>query len=140
MTDQTATNKHWWLYVLKCEHDKWYVGISTNVEKRFQQHKAGFAGAHWTKLHTPETIYYTENLGVVDVDRAQLYEGRVTRKYMEKYGDNNVRGGDLTDVDEYMRRFGRFFRKDDWLAISTIFFLLLIIAAQTLYIYLHKVS
>ncbi len=127
MRDKTQKNKHWWLYVLKCEHDKWYVGISTNIKQRFQQHKSGFAGAQWTKLHPPIKVHYEVDLGVVDIERAQTYEGRVTRKYMEKYGDNNVRGGDLTDMDDYLRRFGRFFRREDWLVLTTMIFLLIII-------------
>jgi len=98
--------RHWWLYILKLEDNKWYVGISTNVQKRFNQHKAGFAGAAWTKRYKPLKIHYVKDLGVVETEKAQLYEGRVTRKYMEEYGDNNVRGGDLTDTGDYIRRFG----------------------------------
>lgn len=108
-------SKHWRLYILKLEQDKWYVGITTqSVEKRFAQHRKGFAGARWTKKYRPIDIYDVHDLGYCGIERAQKFEGRVTRKYMEQYGDNNVRGGDLTDVDEYVRHFGRFFIKDDW--------------------------
>lgn len=126
-------NKNWKLYVLKLEDEKWYVGITTQpVEKRFLQHKRGFAAARWTKMHPPLSIYDTEDLGVCDIERAQKYEGRVTRKYMEEYGDDNVRGGDLTDVDKYVRRFGYFWPKESWkgivmVAILTLSFCLLYI-------------
>lgn len=111
-------SRHWRLYILKLEQDKWYVGITTqSVEKRFAQHKKGFAGARWTKKYRPIDIYDVHDLGYCDIERAQKFEGRVTRKYMEQYGDNNVRGGDLTDVDEYVRRFGYFFIKNDWVNI-----------------------
>jgi predicted GIY-YIG superfamily endonuclease len=78
---------HWTLYVLKLEQRKWYVGItSQGVQKRFSQHKHGFASARWTRKYRPITIHHTEDLGICDIERAQKYEGLVTRKYMEKYG------------------------------------------------------
>ena len=108
-------SRHWQLYVLKLEQDKWYVGITTQpVEKRFAQHRKGFAGARWTKKYRPIRIHDIHDLGYCDTERAQKFEGKVTREYMKQYGDNNVRGGDLTDVDEYVRRFGYFFTKNDW--------------------------
>lgn len=77
-------HKHWKLYILKLEQDKWYVGItSQSVEKRFRQHKSGFAGAKWTKIYKPIKIHDVKDLGVCDIERAQKYEGRVTREYMK---------------------------------------------------------
>ncbi len=123
-------NKHWTLYVLKLEQDKWYVGItSQSVEKRYIQHKSGFAGARWTKKYEPVKIHYIKDLGECDLERAQLYEGRVTRKYMEEYGDNNVRGGDLTDEKDYVRRFGYFFDKEGWKDVMNIVIILLVLGA-----------
>ncbi len=118
--------KHWWLYILELEKNKWYVGITSKTpKKRLHEHKIG-RGANWTRLYKPVEVHYTKDLGVVDVERARLYEGRVTRKYMEKYGDNNVRGGDLVDTEEYVRHFGYFWKKRDWslLFFGCFFFLL----------------
>lgn len=118
----------WWLYVLKLESDKWYVGITSKTpEKRFQQHKNGFLAAAWTKHYKPIKIHYKKYLGECDISDAQLYEGRVTRKYMEHYGDNNVRGGDLTYDKEYVRRFGWIWLKDEWDLITYVVLLNLII-------------
>ncbi len=118
--------KHWWLYVLKLEQDKWYVGITSQTpEKRFKQHRNGFAGAKWTRNFEPIEIHFTKDLGICDYERAALFEARVTRKYMKTYGDNNVRGGDLTDTEEYSRHFGRIFLKKDfregvWILLASI--------------------
>lgn len=113
----------WTLYILKLEQDKWYVGItSKTVEYRFKQHKNGF-GANWTRKYKPLEIVDTKDLGECEVEKAQLFEGRVTREYMEKYGDNTVRGGDLTDVENYYRRFGHFWHKDDWRAYVAFWFI-----------------
>ncbi|MDB5177107.1 MAG: hypothetical protein JWN75_775 [Candidatus Saccharibacteria bacterium] len=116
--DKRDQTRHWHLYVLKLEEDKWYIGISTDVEKRFKQHMSGFASAAWTKKYKPIKIQDTRYLGDIAIDKAQQIEGRITRKYMEKYGDENVRGGDLTDVDGYRRRFGRFVTKSDWQVVT----------------------
>ncbi len=123
-------HKKWWLYILKLEDNKWYVGITSKTpEKRFAQHKSGFLAAAWTKRYRPISIHYKKDLGVCTIEQAQLYEGRVTRKYMEEYGDNNVRGGDLTDDTEYIRRFGWFYTKDGWETVTLIILSMLIIFA-----------
>ncbi len=42
---------------------------------------------------------------------------------MEQYGDNNVRGGDLTDMDDYVRRFVWIFTRKDWGILLYIIFM-----------------
>lgn len=128
MTSTKAGQKHWWLYVLKLENEKWYVGITTQTpEKRYEQHRKGFTAARWTRKYRPVSLADTKDLGVCDIDRAYLFEGRVTREYMEKYGDNNVRGGDLTDIEPYTRHFGRIFLRSEWQYLSFVAFLLFVI-------------
>ena len=125
--DKQKQTKHWHLYVLKLEEGKWYIGVSTDVERRFKQHLSGFASAAWTKKYKPVKIQDTRYLGDMSIDEAQQIEGRILRKYMEKYGDNNVRGGDLTDTNDYSWRFGRFVTKNDWQVIAAVGFLTVII-------------
>lgn len=119
--------KHWWLYVLKLEDDKWYVGISTDVDKRYKQHLVGFASPKWTKDHKPLEVFDRHNLGTTSKERAELYEKRVTRKYIKKYGLDNVRGSDLSKAEDYVQRFGYFHTRDSWQAVSVITLLLFII-------------
>ena len=79
------------IYVLELEHKKIYVGRTTNLENRIEQHKKG-KGAQWTKIHKfvsiiesrPETCPNDENI--------------TTLKYMDKYGHENVRGGTYCGV------------------------------------------
>lgn len=79
------------LYVLKLEDDCWYIGMSYCINVRFAQHWAE-KGAKWTKLHKPMSV---EQL---------IYpakpedENIVTKKYMEKYGFEKVRGGSWCKV------------------------------------------
>lgn len=125
----STENKNWWLYVLKLEEGKYYVGITSKTpERRFRQHMNGTMGARWTRHYKPIKIYDSKQLGSVSIDKAQEYEGKVTREYMKKYGDNNVRGGDLTEDEDYIRRFGRIFTKDNWDVLTVVILQTIIIA------------
>uniref|UniRef100_A0A6C0AD24 GIY-YIG domain-containing protein n=1 Tax=viral metagenome TaxID=1070528 RepID=A0A6C0AD24_9ZZZZ len=75
------------VYILKLETDKYYIGRTTkNVYERVLDHSKGEAG-YWTKIYKPkELIDFKPNADKFDVD---LY----VKKYMDKYGINNVRGG-----------------------------------------------
>ncbi|WP_420998101.1 GIY-YIG nuclease family protein [Cupriavidus sp. 30B13] len=45
----------WFLYLLECEGNSIYTGITTDVERRFAQHQAG-TGAKYTRSHKPIRI------------------------------------------------------------------------------------
>lgn len=108
-------NKPYWLYVLKQEEGKYYVGITQqSPEERYRQHRSGFAGAAWTKKYKPIKIFYKKYLGIVSKEKAELYENRVVRRYIAKYGINNVRGGDIRVTDVLVKRFGTYYSREDW--------------------------
>lgn len=74
------------VYVLELVEGKYYVGCSKNVFLRYQQHTSG-TGAAWTKKYPPVRIIEVFN----NVD--EFEENNVTKKYMMRYGIDNVRGG-----------------------------------------------
>lgn len=80
------------LYVLSLSDNKWYVGRTGNVERRFEQHMNG-DGAKWTWLHKPLKIVETREM------KSDADEDEVTLEYMEKYGMYNVRGGQFCSVE-----------------------------------------
>ena len=80
------------LYVLRLHNEKWYIGRSSNLERRFEQHMNG-TGAKWTVLHVPINIHESRPL-VSDED-----EDAVTLEYMKQYGIYNVRGGTYCAVE-----------------------------------------
>lgn len=91
--------KQWYLYVLKLEKDKYYVGItSQTVEKRFNEHKTGIRAANWTKKYKPVEIVHSRMLGVITKQDAEVIENKAVREYINTYGINKVRGGDITDT------------------------------------------
>lgn len=49
----------WYIYILLCEDNSLYTGISDNPQKRFLDHKNG-KGGKYTRLHQPTKIVYLE--------------------------------------------------------------------------------
>lgn len=88
------------LYLLELEHDKYYVGQTDDTDFRFSEHLAG-KGAKWTRLHKPLHMLLTKNLSVESPAEAMLYENWMTLQNMERFGWENVRGGDFTVVESY---------------------------------------
>ena len=50
-----------YVYILRCGDGSLYTGVTTDVERRFAQHRAG-TGAKYTRAHPPEAIVYREEL------------------------------------------------------------------------------
>lgn len=106
---------NWWLYILKLENDKYYVGITSKTpEKRFAEHKQRTRAAYWTIKYPPKEIIHTENLGTIPKEAAEKRENKMIRECIKKLGINNVRGGDLRDTEDYVQRFGYILSKEGW--------------------------
>lgn len=121
-----STEKSWTLYVLRLESEKWYVGITSKTpEERFEGHLRG-RQAYWTQKYRAIAISDQKSLGDLSYQDALDYENKVTLAYMKKYGINNVRGGNYTDVSKYKTIFGYLFDEVAWGAIMVMGFLLLL--------------
>lgn len=119
---------HWWLYVLRLQDGKFYVGITSKTpEIRMQEHLNGVRVAYWTAKHKPLEIIHTEDLGVIEKSKAEKRENKMVRALMRQRGLNNVRGGDLTSVENYVRRFGYVWNEDLWYPMTVVVLLMLII-------------
>ena len=75
-----------YIYVLKLENNKYYVGKTTNPQFRLENHFCS-TGAEWTKKYTPLKLHELRP------DQSNHDEQRITQEYMTKYGIDNVRGG-----------------------------------------------
>ncbi len=81
------------LYVLLLENNKYYIGITMNLNQRIAQHFSG-DGSKWTKLHKPITIVEVQ---IKNVD--EKLENEITLHYINKYGKENVRGGSYCRIN-----------------------------------------
>lgn len=74
------------IYILKLRGSKYYVGKTSNIEKRMAQHKRG-SGSSWTKKHPVEKLLRVfHNCDPYDEDKYTL-------KLIDLYGVESVRGG-----------------------------------------------
>lgn len=83
------------IYALQLESDKFYVGKtyrSEGAELRFQEHLSG-RGSEWTKKYKPILIIESYE------HDSNFEEDVLTKKYMMKYGIENVRGGSYTKIE-----------------------------------------
>lgn len=49
----------YFVYILKCKDKSLYTGITTDVERRFMEHKAG-KGGHYTRAKKVVKVVYRE--------------------------------------------------------------------------------
>ncbi len=50
----------WLVYILECSDNTLYTGITTNLEKRIEQHNVGADGAKYTRVRRPVKCVYQE--------------------------------------------------------------------------------
>lgn len=100
-------SKPYWLYALKLENGKYYVGFTgkANPYDRIIEHTSG-DGAKWTKRHKPVAVLEIRDAGEITLSQVKALEINLTWAYMMKYGLNNVRGGRFNSP-ERMLRVGR---------------------------------
>jgi hypothetical protein len=81
-----------YIYVLKLEQGKYYIGKTNNPQFRLENHCNG-NGSAWTQKYKPlKVIKIIPNCNDYDEDK-------FTRQYMDKYGTANVRGGAFTKLN-----------------------------------------
>lgn len=80
------------IYVLELENNKYYVGKTSRIEKRFDEHLNG-RGSEFTKKYKPNKIYK------VYKELSEFDEDNYTKKYMKIFGIDNVRGGSYCNIN-----------------------------------------
>jgi len=84
-------NRMVYIYVLKLQKNKYYVGKTTNPQFRIETHfKTG--GSAFTKRYKPIQVLEIRQ------DCTDHDEQRVTQEYMAKYGIQDVRGGPWSQI------------------------------------------
>jgi hypothetical protein len=80
------------IYTLQLQHGKYYIGKTDNPKFRLDNH-FNSNGSAWTNLYKPiKVLEIIPNCDNYDEDK-------YTRKYMDKYGINNVRGGSFVSIE-----------------------------------------
>jgi hypothetical protein len=81
-----------YIYILKLEEEKYYIGKTNNPIFRLNEHFNSNASS-WTKKYKP--------LEIVEIisDCDDYDEDKYTKIYMDKYGIDNVRGASYTSIN-----------------------------------------
>ena len=81
-----------YIYAIKLEKGKYYIGKTTNPQFRLKSH-FNSNGSSWTKKYKPiKILKLIPNCDNYDEDK-------YTKKYMDIYGINNVRGGSYCSIN-----------------------------------------
>ena len=94
------------IYVIKCDNNKWYIGKTENSKFRIDTH-FDKNGSRFTKMFHPIEIYQI----IPECDKFD--EDKYVKKYMEKYGIDNVRGGTYSRL-ELTQQEKTFIQKELW--------------------------
>jgi hypothetical protein len=79
------------IYTLKLEQGKYYIGKTNNPKFRLNNH-FNSNGSEWTKKFKPIRLLSLKS-NCDDYD-----EDKITKQCMDKYGINNVRGGSFVSI------------------------------------------
>jgi len=53
-------SKPWFVYLLRCNDNSLYAGITTDIKRRLKEHNESNKGAKYTRARRPVTLVYAE--------------------------------------------------------------------------------
>lgn len=119
---ESKTQLHENIYILKLEDDKYYIGRTIDIKRRWGEHSSG-VGSSWTKKYKPVSIVE------VHVMLNQSDENNFTKICMLKYGVDNVRGGsyctltllplELDEIHKTLNKLNEYSTVDDVFRIES---------------------
>jgi len=60
-SDHKNNGPQWYVYIIRASDDRLYTGITTDVERRFNEHSGTPRGARFFRGRQPLEVVYTEN-------------------------------------------------------------------------------
>jgi putative endonuclease len=70
----------WQVYLLRCNDNSLYAGITTDIQRRLQQHNNSKQGAKYTRARRPVVLAYIENAGDRSAASKREYQLRTLTK------------------------------------------------------------
>ncbi len=70
-----------WLYILKSESERYYIGSTENIERRLKQHRKGYTRT--SKVLKTYELVYTEEFDTIN--EARLREKKLKSYKSKKY-------------------------------------------------------
>lgn len=81
---------NWWVYIVQCNDDTYYTGITPNIDLRIQTHNAG-KGAAYTRGRGPVKLTYCEKFSTrSEASIREFAIKKLTRQQKEKLIKNTA--------------------------------------------------
>ena len=80
---QTTEPKFWYVYMIRCEDNSIYTGITTDLNRRYNEHEKG-VGAKYTKQRKPvqiEKFFWVKNRS--EASRLEWFIKKLSKKEKE---------------------------------------------------------
>lgn len=68
---------NWCVYMIRCSDASLYTGVTTDIVRRFTEHKKGKIGAKYTKAKIPLSVVYVEKCA--SRSEAQIREAQIKK-------------------------------------------------------------
>lgn len=72
----------YFVYILECADGSLYTGITTDLERRIEEHNSSKLGAKYTKARRPVKLVYSKKF--VSRSRASIEEARIKKLSREE--------------------------------------------------------
>jgi putative endonuclease len=72
----------WCVYMIRCSDASLYTGVTTDIERRFNEHKEGKVGAKYTRAKIPLHVVYEE--ACASRSEAQVREAQIKKLSKEE--------------------------------------------------------
>ena len=79
MSEKTLST--WHVYILQCNDNSYYTGITTDLVRRLDEHNSSKKGARYTRARRPVTLVYTE----ITKDRSTASQREYAIKKLSRY-------------------------------------------------------
>ena len=81
----------WYVYIIKCSDATLYTGVTTDIERRFREHKEGKTGAKYTRGRFPLEVVYTETCASrSEAQKREAVIKKLTKKEKELLAKSQV--------------------------------------------------
>jgi putative endonuclease len=75
----------WYLYVVRCNDNTLYTGITTDIKRRLREHNENNRGAKYTRTRRPvELIYWIKYENRSEASKAEAKFKKLSRKKKDK--------------------------------------------------------
>jgi len=69
--------KFYYVYIIRCNDDKLYIGITNNIERRFVEHNSGEVKSSYTYSRRPVKLVFQQEF--IEVEQAISFEKKIKK-------------------------------------------------------------